>query len=129
MKGYYNNPEATAKAINADGWLRTGDLGVLTRRRPPAHVGPLKDMFRVGGENVAPAEVEEVLLDASGDRNCAGGRRSRCAPERSAGAYVMLKPGAALRRRPTDRLDEGALRELRGAALREGSSRNSTRSA
>jgi fatty-acyl-CoA synthase len=62
MKGYYNNPEANAKAFTADGWLRTGDLGELTAEGRLRMVGRLKDVFRVGGENVAPAEVEEVLL-------------------------------------------------------------------
>jgi fatty-acyl-CoA synthase len=62
MKGYYNNPEANAKAFTADGWLRTGDLGELTADGRLRMSGRLKDVFRVGGENVAPAEVEEVLL-------------------------------------------------------------------
>src|SRR3954468_17878444 len=62
MRGYINNPEASAKAFTADGWLRTGDLGSLTAEGRLRMVGRLKDVFRVGGENVAPAEVEEVLL-------------------------------------------------------------------
>jgi fatty-acyl-CoA synthase len=62
MRGYVNNPEATAKAFTADGWLRTGDLGSLTADGRLRMTGRLKDVFRVGGENVAPAEVEEVLL-------------------------------------------------------------------
>ena len=62
MRGYCNNPEATAKAFTDDGWLRTGDLGELTADGRLRMVGRLKDVFRVGGENVAPAEVEEVLL-------------------------------------------------------------------
>jgi fatty-acyl-CoA synthase len=62
MRGYYNNPEATAKAFTEDGWLRTGDLGELRPGGRLKMVGRLKDVFRVGGENVAPAEVEEVLL-------------------------------------------------------------------
>jgi fatty-acyl-CoA synthase len=62
MRGYYNNPEQTAKAFTADGWLRTGDLGSLNEDGRLRMVGRLKDVFRVGGENVAPAEVEEVLL-------------------------------------------------------------------
>jgi len=62
MRGYYNNPEANAKVFTADGWLRTGDLGELTVDGRLRMVGRLKDVFRVGGENVAPAEVEEVLL-------------------------------------------------------------------
>ena len=62
MKGYCNNPEANAKAFTDDGWLRTGDLGELTSDGRLRMLGRLKDVFRVGGENVAPAEVEEVLL-------------------------------------------------------------------
>ena len=62
MRGYCNDPEATGKAFTADGWLRTGDLGELTADGRLRMVGRLKDVFRVGGENVAPAEVEEVLL-------------------------------------------------------------------
>jgi len=62
MLGYYKNPEETAKAIDGDGWLHTGDKGVV---RPSGHLeyhGRIKDMLRVGGENLAPAQVEEVLL-------------------------------------------------------------------
>jgi fatty-acyl-CoA synthase len=62
MQGYVGNPEATAKAFTQDGWLRTGDLGELTRDGRLRMSGRMKDVFRVGGENVAPAEVEEVLL-------------------------------------------------------------------
>ena len=62
MRGYVNNPESTAQAFTPDGWLRTGDLGELTADGRLRMVGRLKDVFRVGGENVAPAEVEEVLL-------------------------------------------------------------------
>jgi len=62
MRGYVGDPGATAKAFTADGWLRTGDLGELTADGRLRMSGRLKDVFRVGGENVAPAEVEEVLL-------------------------------------------------------------------
>jgi len=62
MQGYYKNDEANARVFTADGWLRTGDLGTLDGDGRMAMVGRLKDVFRVGGENVAPAEVEEVLL-------------------------------------------------------------------
>jgi fatty-acyl-CoA synthase len=61
MRGYYGMPEQTAKALTADGWLRTGDLGALDGEGRLRFVGRLKDVFRVGGENVAPAEVEAVL--------------------------------------------------------------------
>ncbi len=62
MRGYCNNPEADAQVFTEDGWLRTGDLGELTADGRLRMIGRVKDMFRVGGENVAPAEVEEVLL-------------------------------------------------------------------
>lgn len=59
--GYWNQPEATRAAITADGWLKTGDLG---RRDPDGDmwiVGRIKEMYISGGENVYPAEVENVL--------------------------------------------------------------------
>jgi fatty-acyl-CoA synthase len=62
MKGYCNNPEADAQAFTADGWLRTGDLGELAADGRLRMRGRLKELLRVGGENVAPAEVEEALL-------------------------------------------------------------------
>ena len=62
MRGYWNDPEASARAFTEDGYLRTGDLGELHPGGRLRMVGRLKEVFRVGGENVAPAEVEEVLL-------------------------------------------------------------------
>ncbi len=61
MKGYYNMPKETAKAFTKDGWLKTGDLGEYDQEQRVRMVGRLKDIFRVGGENVAPSDVEEVL--------------------------------------------------------------------
>lgn len=61
MKGYYKMPEQTAKAIDADGWLHTGDLGTMDAEGRLRFLTRIKDVFRVGGENVAPAEVEDVL--------------------------------------------------------------------
>ena len=61
MKGYYNKPAETAKALLPDGWLRTGDMGALDDQGRLRFIGRAKDIFRVGGENVAPADVEEVL--------------------------------------------------------------------
>lgn len=61
MRGYYQMPEATAKAFTRDGWLKTGDMGETDSHGRFRMVGRLKDLYRVGGENVAPAEVEEVL--------------------------------------------------------------------
>jgi fatty-acyl-CoA synthase len=61
MRGYYEKPEETRKALEPDGWLHTGDLGVLDEAGRLRFLGRAKDIFRVGGENVAPADVEEVL--------------------------------------------------------------------
>ena len=61
MKGYYNMPDQTAKAIDAGGWLHTGDLGLMDDDGRLRFLTRVKDVFRVGGENVAPAEVEDVL--------------------------------------------------------------------
>ncbi len=61
MRGYYNKPAETAAVLLPDGGLRTGDLGVLDRAGRLRFIGRAKDIFRVGGENVAPADVEEVL--------------------------------------------------------------------
>jgi fatty-acyl-CoA synthase len=59
--GYWNNPEATAEAIDADGWLHTGDLAVYDADGAYTIVGRASDMYISGGENVYPAEVESVM--------------------------------------------------------------------
>jgi fatty-acyl-CoA synthase len=61
MRGYFDKPEETARAIDADGWLSTGDLGRLDTDRRLEFLGRVKDIIRVGGENVSPAEIEDVL--------------------------------------------------------------------
>jgi acyl-CoA synthetase (AMP-forming)/AMP-acid ligase II len=62
MAGYLDDPEATAATLSEDGWLRTGDLGVLDERGNLRIVGRSKDMFIVGGFNAYPAEIEGALL-------------------------------------------------------------------
>jgi fatty-acyl-CoA synthase len=61
MQGYYKMPAETAKTIDAEGWLHTGDLGMMDEDGRLRFISRIKDVFRVGGENVAPAEVEDVL--------------------------------------------------------------------
>lgn len=63
MRGYLDDPAATAEAIDADGWLHTGDLGTLDDRGRLRVVGRKKDMFIVGGFNAYPAEIEGFLLE------------------------------------------------------------------
>jgi acyl-CoA synthetase (AMP-forming)/AMP-acid ligase II len=62
MLGYLDDPAETARAIDADGWLHTGDLGVIDERGCLRIVGRKKDMFIVGGFNAYPAEIENLLL-------------------------------------------------------------------
>ena len=62
MRGYLDDPKETARAIDADGWLHTGDLGTLDERGYLRIVGRKKDMFIVGGFNAYPAEIENLLL-------------------------------------------------------------------
>lgn len=61
MKGYFENPEATAETIDGDGWLHTGDIGTLDARGYLRITDRLKDMFIVGGFNCYPAEIEAAL--------------------------------------------------------------------
>ena len=61
MDGYYGDPEMTAQAITADGWLRTGDLGLMDASGYIKPTGRLKEMYKVGGSNVSPTEVELCL--------------------------------------------------------------------
>jgi len=63
MTGYLDNPEATAAAIDADGWLHTGDLGSMDERGYCRIGGRLKDMIIRGGENIYPREIEQVLFE------------------------------------------------------------------
>ena len=62
MLGYYNMPEATAAAIDGDGWLHTGDLATETPEGNYKITGRIKDMIIRGGENIYPRELEEFLL-------------------------------------------------------------------
>ncbi|BBX16982.1 acyl-CoA synthetase [Mycolicibacterium duvalii] len=61
MRGYWDDPEETAKAIDDDGWLRTGDVGVLDEEGFLSIVDRKKDMFIIGGFNAYPAEIERAL--------------------------------------------------------------------
>ena len=62
MKGYFENEAATKAAIDADGWLHTGDLGAMDARGYCTIEGRMKDMIIRGGENIYPRELEELLF-------------------------------------------------------------------
>jgi fatty-acyl-CoA synthase len=61
MAGYFEDPAATAAAVDADGWLRTGDLATMDERGYLRITGRLKDMIVTGGVNVYPAEIEAAI--------------------------------------------------------------------
>ena len=63
MQGYYKRPEATAEAIDDDGWFHTGDVATMRDDGSIRFMGRYKDMLKVGGENVDPTEVEAFLLE------------------------------------------------------------------
>jgi acyl-CoA synthetase (AMP-forming)/AMP-acid ligase II len=71
MLGYLDDPESTAKAIDEQGWLHTGDVGVLDAAGNLTITDRLKDMFICGGFNVYPAEIEHALTDLDGVRDAA----------------------------------------------------------
>jgi fatty-acyl-CoA synthase len=62
MRGYLNDAEASAAAIDRDGWLHTGDLGSMDERGYCRIAGRIKEMIIRGGENIYPREIESVLL-------------------------------------------------------------------
>src|SRR5262249_845043 len=66
MKGYYNNTEATRAAIDADGWLQTGDQATIDQEGYVRITGRIKDIIIRGGENISPKEIEDLLRQHRG---------------------------------------------------------------
>ena len=93
--GYFNNPEATAEAIDADGWFHTGDLAVYDDEWYFTIKDRKKDMFISGGENVYPAEIEAVLYRHPAVQQCAVVGVADEKWGEVGAACVVLKPGAA----------------------------------
>ena len=93
MRGYYNMPEATAAAIDEEGWLHTGDLAEVDEDGYYRITGRLKDMIIRGGENVYPREIEEFLYTHPkiSDVQVIGVPDERFGEEVM--AWVMLRPG------------------------------------
>ena len=96
MKGYYNMPEDTARTISPEGWLHSGDLGVMDENGYLRVTGRIKDMIIRGGENVYPREVEEFLLGMPGILDV----QVVAVPSRKygeeVGAFIIPRPGVEI---------------------------------
>lgn len=95
-QGYFNNPQATQEAIDSDGWLNTGDIGILDTNGYIKITDRSKDMFIVGGFNAYPAEIENILCDHPAISQAAviGIEDERMGEV--AKAFVVLKPNQDL---------------------------------
>ncbi len=96
MKGYYKNPKATAEAIDENGYLHSGDLGIKDENGNYRITGRIKDMIIRGGENIYPREIEEFLYHLPGVRDVqvAGVPSKKYGEE--VGAFIILDEGARL---------------------------------
>jgi HIP---CoA ligase len=96
MLGYLDDPDATGRAVDADGWLHTGDIGRLDERGYLTITDRLKDMYICGGFNVYPAEVEQALarLDGLAESAVVGVPDDRLGEVGK--AYVVARPGHQL---------------------------------
>jgi HIP---CoA ligase len=96
MQGYFGDPEATAQAIDTQGWLHTGDIGVIDERGFLRITDRKKDLFIVGGFNCYPAEIERVLCEHPAIAQAA----VIGVPDERMGevgkAFVVVRPGATL---------------------------------
>lgn len=96
MKGYYKKPEATAEVIDENGYLHSGDLGIMDENGNYRITGRIKDMIIRGGENIYPREIEEFLYHLPGVRDVqvAGVPSKKYGEE--VGAFIILDEGASL---------------------------------
>jgi fatty-acyl-CoA synthase len=109
MLGYWDEPDKTAEAIDADGWMHTGDLATMDTDGYCKIVGRIKDMVIRGGENIYPREIEELLFTHPDvvDAQVVGVPDERYGEELV--AWIRVRPGASL--------DAGAVRDFCGARI------------
>ncbi len=96
MKGYYKNPEATAKTISPDGWLHTGDLAKLDDDGYMTIVGRKKELIISAGENIYPLEIEDVLTSHPAVMEAAVIGIHHPTKMEEPKAFVTLNPGATV---------------------------------
>lgn len=95
MKGYWKKPEETAKVLEPDGWLHTGDLAYMDEDDFIYIVDRLKDLIIVNGENIYPGEVEGCIYEVEGVGECAVVGHPDALRGQVVWAYVVMKPGYA----------------------------------
>ena len=96
MHSYYNDPEETAKALDSDGWLHTGDLGSFDNSGYLRVVGRIKDIIVRGGENISPSQIEALLLERPEvqDVQCVG--VPDCILGEEIAAFIILREGSTM---------------------------------
>ncbi len=109
MLGYYRASELTAASLSVDGWLATGDLGYRDAQDFYYITGRLKELIIKGGENIAPREIDEALLEHSAILEAAAVGVPDDAYGQEILACIVVKPGRQLTR---DEIDAHCLREL-----------------
>ena len=95
MKGYYKDPETTAKTLRPDGWMHTGDLGYMDADGFVFVTGRIKELIIKGGENIAPREIDEALLKHPAVLEAAAVGMPDPRYGQEIMACVVLKPGAS----------------------------------
>ncbi len=96
MRGYLKNPQETAKAFTADGWLRTGDLGYRDAEGYYYITGRAKELIIKGGENISPREIDEALLKHAAVLEAAAVGVKDSNYGQNIEAYLVLRPGAEI---------------------------------
>ena len=91
MLGYWNRPEET-KEVLRDGWLYTGDIGLMDEEGYIKFLGRKREMIKCSGYSVFPAEVEDLALQTSSRQRGVGHRYQRSVQRGDAEAFVILKP-------------------------------------
>ncbi len=116
MQGFVDDPEGTAAAIDGDGWLHTGDVGVMDERGYLRITDRLKDMYIVGGFNAYPAEIENMILAHPAVSQVAVIGIPDARMGEVGCAFVMARPGHDDRARRADRVVSREDGQLQGAA-------------
>ena len=95
FEGYYRDPERTAQAFDSDGWFRTGDLCSIGAGGQVCYHGRLKDLLKIGGENVSPLELESFIGAHPAVQMVQVVGVSDARLQEVAAAFIQLRPGTS----------------------------------